>query len=340
MNGSIFRYLLNATGSDLFFSKGDPNDPRLEEIVKKAKNEDDLKGAKIVIIGIPDDTGIKRNKGRPGAAGAPTAVRRNFYKLTPGCFGDDIANMKIVDAGDVKIEGEDIEKTHKNVEAVVRRIAGYGAIPLCIGGGHDFDHPNVAGVIDAYGSKKGNFGLVNVDSHFDVRDMSFGITSGTPHYRTLELSGSPVEGKNFVEFGIQEHHNSKTHYNYLKGKKATVMTLGEIQDKGPEAMMKKALGLAGKSTNHVCVSFDIDATRMADVPGASASYPNGFSARDMERFAYMAGRDGKVRMTDILEICPPLDKDDMTAKLGASMMFYFIKGVSERSNSSGSTYKK
>lgn len=337
MKDSIFDKYLTEASQDLFFSKGDPNDPRLGEIVKKAKNEDDLKGAKIVIIGIPDDIGIKRNKGRPGAAGAPTAVRRNFYKLTPGCFNDDIAKMKIVDAGDVKIEGEDIEKTHKNVEAVVRRIAEYGAIPVCIGGGHDFDHPNVAGVIDAYGSTKGNFGVVNVDSHFDVRDMSFGITSGTPHYRTLELSGSPVEGKNFVEFGIQEHHNSKTHYNYLKGKKATVMTLGEIQDKGPEAMMKKALGLAGKSTKHVCVSFDIDATRMADVPGASASYPNGFSARDMERFAYMSGRDGKVRMTDILEICPPLDKDDMTAKLGASMMFYFIKGVSERSSSA---YKK
>ncbi len=245
MKDSIFDKYLTEASQDLFFSKGDPNDPRLGEIVKKAKNEDDLKGARIVIIGIPDDTGIKRNKGRPGAAGAPTAVRRNFYKLTPGCFSDDIANMEIVDAGDVKIEGEDIEKTHKNVEAVVRRIAEYGAIPICIGGGHDFDHPNVAGVIGAYGSKKGDFGLINIDAHFDVRDMSFGITSGTPHYRTLELSGSPVKGKNFVEFGIQEHHNSKTHYNYLKGKKATVMTLGEIQDKGPEAMMKKALGLAG-----------------------------------------------------------------------------------------------
>ncbi|MBI1973451.1 formimidoylglutamase, partial [Candidatus Micrarchaeota archaeon] len=260
---------LKETDSYLFFSKVDPRYPRLGDIIKKAVNKEQVSNADVVIIGIPDDTGIKNNKGRPGAAGAPTNVRKYFYKLTTGCFVQPLSKLTIVDAGDIIIESN-IEKTHERVRQVIARITESGAIPLCIGGGHDFSHPCVAGIVGAYGLKKATLGLINIDAHLDVRDLTFGINSGTPHFRTLEMPGTPVNGKNFVEFGIQEHHNSPEHYKYVKEKLATVMSLYDIHRKGTEEEFNRALRIAGYGTSHICVTFDIDATRMADAPGASA----------------------------------------------------------------------
>ena len=56
--------------------------------------------ADIVIVGCPQDEGVKRNGGREGAAAAPEAIRRQFYKLTPFNF-----RKRVFDLGDTKIGG-------------------------------------------------------------------------------------------------------------------------------------------------------------------------------------------------------------------------------------------
>ena len=46
----------------IFFSRKDPNDPRLGEIV--ARNAGDYAAAEIVILGCPQDEGVRRIGGR------------------------------------------------------------------------------------------------------------------------------------------------------------------------------------------------------------------------------------------------------------------------------------
>ena len=58
---------------ETFFKKNDRNDPRLGEIV--TANPDDYATADIVILGCPQDEGVRRNNGREGAAKAPDAIR-------------------------------------------------------------------------------------------------------------------------------------------------------------------------------------------------------------------------------------------------------------------------
>ena len=48
----------------LFYRRDDPNDPRLGELVKR--DPKDYEGADIVILGCPQDEGVKRNGGRVG----------------------------------------------------------------------------------------------------------------------------------------------------------------------------------------------------------------------------------------------------------------------------------
>src|SRR5438094_2054025 len=89
----------------LFYSRQDPNDPRLGETVRS--DTGDYESAELVILGCPQDEGVRRNGGRTGAAAAPNAIREQFYKLTT-------LNIKkrVFDLGDIRL-GATLEDTHE-----------------------------------------------------------------------------------------------------------------------------------------------------------------------------------------------------------------------------------
>jgi hypothetical protein len=133
---------------DLFFSRNDPNDPRLGETVWR--DEGRYAEADIVIVGCPQDEGVRRNNGRVGAALAPSAVRRQFYKLTP--FG---IKRRIFDLGDVKV-GASLEETHDTHCTVVKRILQDGKRAVVVGGGNDISYPDGVAMAEVYGAGTGS----------------------------------------------------------------------------------------------------------------------------------------------------------------------------------------
>src|SRR5690242_15001953 len=90
--------------NEVFYSRKDPNDPRLGEIV--ARDPKDYAKSDIVILGCPQDEGVRRNNGREGAAKAPNAIRAQFYRLTPMNI-----RKRIFDIGDTDIAGS-LEEVH------------------------------------------------------------------------------------------------------------------------------------------------------------------------------------------------------------------------------------
>ena len=313
---------------ELFFSKGDERDPRMGEIVRPGSDQN-LKGADVALIGVPEDRGILANLGREGARVGPRAIRRAFYRLTPG-FRPTLSDLNLVDVGDIKTEGRKLDEVHASTRAVVAAIAAEGVLPLLIGGSHDLTFPGLAGLVDGLALDEGELGVINVDSHLDVRDMSHGITSGTPFFRALEeLPRRALRGANFVEYGIQELHNSPWYHQWLRENGASIFTLKSLQGRPMETFLQ-ALQVAGEGPHTIAVSVDIDAVRSTDAPGASASNPNGLSAQDLEKVAHLAGRTERVRFFDIMETSPPLDVDGRTSALAAAVLFWFLKGFGER----------
>src|SRR6266508_6272249 len=63
----------------LFYSRHDANDVRLGELVRHAP--EDYAAAWVVILGCPQDEGVRRNGGQPGAKEAPREIRRCLYRL-------------------------------------------------------------------------------------------------------------------------------------------------------------------------------------------------------------------------------------------------------------------
>lgn len=316
----------------LFYSRGDSSDPRMGEIVRRlgsASPEHVSDGADVVLLGVPEDRGIAKNFGRSGAAEGPDAVRSKFYRLTPG-FNPDIMRLDIADAGNLPTEDLSLEEVHQFLKETSEAIIREGALPVVLGGGHDLSFPGIAGMACGLGLAAGDLGVINIDSHLDVRSTAGGINSGTAFYRCLEeMPEKALKGRNFVEYGVQEPYNSPFAYNWVRDRGVTVMTFRDVAGRPMERFLQ-ALRLAGEGTKAVAVSIDIDAARQNEAPGASASNPSGLSALDLEKIAYLAGRTERVRYVDIMEMSPPLDEDKRTAALCASVLFWFLKGFCER----------
>src|SRR4051794_8420372 len=61
-----------------------PDDPRLDQLIEAWQGDAAaLLPGRAVLVGFPQDEGVRRNGGRVGAAAAPDAIRQALSRLTP-----------------------------------------------------------------------------------------------------------------------------------------------------------------------------------------------------------------------------------------------------------------
>ncbi len=297
---------------ELFYTRNDPNDIRLGDIVKRKKNEYDE--SEIVILGIPQDTGVKRNKGRIGARHAPVTVRRELYKLAAP---ETYHRLSLYNLGNLKI-AETLEATHERQIKVVEQILRDKKKLIVIGGGHDITYPDFR----AFSNVFSTCALLNIDTHLDVRE-SKQRNSGTS-YRMI-LDKQLLNPECLYQIGIQPFANSAAHMKYVSDKKVKVFTLDEIRRRGVEVVHREIFDKI--ECEEIFVSFDMDAVRSADAPGVSASYPKGLSAEEMIYLSHYTGRDGRSRVVEIAEVNPKHDVENRTSKLGALLIWEYLFGM-------------
>src|SRR5690242_7500160 len=107
-----------------------PDDPRLGEVIERWRGDPEaLQPGRAVLVGFPQDEGVRRNGGRPGAAEAPREVRRRLARLTPwdGSCDVSLADPPPLDLGDVRIGGS-LEEAQEALGAVVGAILASGAV--------------------------------------------------------------------------------------------------------------------------------------------------------------------------------------------------------------------
>ncbi len=304
--------------SDLFFSRNDKNDPRLGEIV--GREEKDYEASDIVILGCPQDEGVRRNNGREGAALAPEAIREQFYKLTPFNI-----KRKIFDLGNVKI-GASLEETHDTHTAVVKQILTDGKRLIVLGGGNDISYPDGKAMAEVFGVEK--WIGINIDSHLDVR-IADRRNSGTP-YRQL-LNEGLLRPKYFFEVGFQTHLCSPVYYSYIRELGVHRISLELLRSRTePDLELKEAIKqefIRHSSSLNTFFGFDLDVVRSADAPGTSAPSPLGIRAGEFIQLVKYAASLANTRMVEFSEVNPKYDADNRTTKLVAIGMHRFCTGV-------------
>lgn len=291
----------------VFYRRDDPNDVRLGEVVRTAP--EDYAAADVVLLGLPQDEGVQRNKGRTGAKDAPDAIRRCLYKYV------DIAGVTLFDAGNTVLQAT-LEATHDAHCEIVRQILRDGKRLVVLGGGNDTSYPDCAALAQ---ETAGDILGFNIDAHFDVRADDV-RNSGTPYRQLLEEGH--LTPQSFYEIAYQPFANARTYIDYLAQKGVRTFDLTAVHTAGIEALLRRLS--AEHPAETIFWGLDMDVVRGADAPGVSALNPSGLTGEEFCRIGDIAGKDRRSRIFEITEVNPRYDIDDRTCRLAAAAIWHFL----------------
>jgi formiminoglutamase len=298
---------LTSPDATVFYQRNDPNDMRLGEAVHIESNA--YAFANVVLIGCPQDEGVRRNKGRIGASQAPDEIRRALYRLV----APDNPNFVLFDAGNTRIQ-PNLEETHTLHSNIIRQFIQDGKRVISLGGGNDLAYADVVGLAQVMP----DILAINLDAHFDVRADEI-RNSGTPYRQLLEEGHLPAS--NFYEVGNMPMVNAPTYTRYLENKGAHIIPLATLQSQG---ILQTFDTILKHPSEAIFWGLDMDVVHVADAPGVSASNTLGISAHDFCQIASIAGSDNRSRLFEITEVNPIYDIDGRTSRLAAVAIYNFL----------------
>jgi formiminoglutamase len=334
-------WLFTPTSADLFFSKNDPQDVRLGELVKTTSIKDlNLQQSPLdavmkhqcphIIWGYPDDEGIVMNGGRPGAKDAPAMIRKFLYRMTPPVFADQISKNFALDLGDFNFTKSDLAERHEYGKDLSFHLYQQNFKTLSLGGGHDYGYPDAAGFLQSQLLKAKNSTdikpvVINFDAHLDVRPTTHGFHSGTPFYRLLTEFPKQFH---FIEVGIQDQCNSPHHKQWLTEQGGHSFDLNSLRSTTAFPSMltgfqKRFENLVPKNTP-AFISVDIDAFTSDSAPGCSQSWATGMTTSEFFPLFQYLNHYLKVEGLGIYEVSPALDHDSRTSKLAALIAYHYL----------------
>jgi formiminoglutamase len=325
--GGWYTRLEPASPPEYLFHRAD--DLRLGDIVEYWRGDPPaLKPGRAVLVGFPQDEGVRRNHGRPGAAKAPQEIRQCLYRLSPWDAENniDLTDHAPLDMGNVRI-GNTLEESQQALGDVISGILSQGAVPVVLGGGHETAYGHYLG----YVATNKPVGIINIDAHLDVRPcQSEGRgSSGSPFRQALEHSTHPLPGDRYICLGAQPHNVSRIHWQYARERGCTVRWCHELKNSLEDQFIWEVERLAAAGC-HVYVTLDADAVQMADVPGVSAPNPVGFTGAEVLSLASLAGESPWVTSFDLVEICPPCDPTGQSSRWAALVLWNVLIGSASR----------
>jgi formiminoglutamase len=310
-----------------------PDDPRLGEILESWRGDPTaLTPGRAVLVGFPQDEGVRRNGGRVGAALAPAEIRRWLWRLTSwdASSGADLTQHPPLDLGDVGITGG-LEQSQAALAEVVAAALEAGAVPVVLGGGHETAYGHYRGYVQA----KRPVGIINLDAHLDVRPLLDGRGhSGSPFRQALEDRDAPLPGSRYACLGYQPFSTSRTHWEYAH-ERGCILHDAETCRAKLEELFRQTCERFATDKCQVYVTLDADVVEMAAMPGVSAPNPLGLPAALLARVARFAGTTPAVASFDLVEINPAVERDGQSARWAALAVWQFLVGVVSRRRDGG-----
>ena len=312
--------------------------PKGSDVLNFLKESD----AKYVLLGIPEDIGVRANYGRPGAASAWDCAIKGIANIQHNrfCKGSqiivlghinvseemrDVESLDFNDIDDRSKLSQLVEKIDKDVSHIVFNIIKAGKTPIIIGGGHNNAYGNIKGAALAKGKP---VNAVNFDAHSDFRILE-GRHSGNGFSYAYE------EGflKKYYIFGLHENYTSKSVLDVIKKLEDRVRynTYDSINIRKEKDFNKEmASALEFIKTDSFGIEIDLDA-----IPNiaSSAMTISGFSIEQLRQFISFFGQHKNTAYLHICEGAPDLDNspnNHLIGKLIGYLVTDFIKANHEK----------
>ncbi len=298
----------------------DPSWPRASAWLGGVRAEAVL--GRLAVLGAP----VRRGSITPGRCDlTPQAVRAMLRRFS--CYDleaeSDLQQLAAVDLGDLPLAEASLEAAFAPIGEAVRGALGEAEAVAILGGDNGVTRPGVHGL----GAPLARCGLITLDAHFDLRDLSNGLTNGNP-VRALLRDGLP--GRNIVQIGLQPFANSRAYAEVAREAGITVITMSQVRKHGIEALLNESLEELAARVDAIYVDLDVDVLDRIFAPATPGSRPGGLTPWELRRVAWLCGFHPKVRAVDLVEVDPTQDVADATVMTTAACLLAFASGVVAR----------
>jgi agmatinase len=226
--------------------------------------------------------------------------------------------LNVIDGGDITVNPLNLQETFTRIEAHIARIHQAKARAICIGGDHSILLPDLRAIQKTYGP----FVLIQFDAHTDTADTAWGekYHHGTPIRRAIEEK--LVSGPHIFQIGIRGPLTSATQEDFITEQGIHVLDIDHFQDHTARTAFFKQLHQTAKDMP-CYITFDVDGVDPAYAPGTGTPVVGGLTSR--EALSSLRALKGlQIVGANVVEISPPYDHAELTALLGAAIMFEIL----------------
>jgi len=263
----------------------------------------DLEDIQLVIIGC----GEQRGSGLIGPPSqAPDAIRRQFYSLF--YWHNDI---KIADLGNVK-PGSSYSDSYAALKTVVKELTNEKKTVIILGGSHDL-------TLAQYHSYADNRNLVEASCVDALIDLNMESSFRHENFLMEMLTGEPNFMRHYNHIGFQSYYVHPRMLETMDKLRFDCFRVGHVKESIDE--MEPVI------RNSHLFSFDISAIAHAYAPASTIS-PNGFTGEEACVLLRYAGMSPNISSIGIYGYDVQKDKDELTAKQIAHMLWYMLDGRS------------
>lgn len=279
-----------------------------------------------VLLGIPEDIGVRANLGIGGAKTAWDASIKAFLNTQSNSFlsGEEIlllGHFMIEEPADTSLNGlrKKVSQIDGLVYPIIQKIIAAGKTAIVIGGGHNNVAPIIAGSSMGNGNQKMN--VINIDAHADLRDRADGRHSGNG-FSTALGSGFLAQYK---IFGLQQNYVNKDLPDYIEANDNINAFYFEDLLQSKKSILENWVAFIADLPEPRGLEIDLDSIENVL---SSAITPSGFALNDIrkillsnrEKFSYLHICEGAVTMTN--------GRTDLTTgKTIAYLVIDFIKAL-------------
>lgn len=288
--------------------------------------------AGFVLLGIPEDIGVRANYGIAGAATAWQPALKTLLNTQSNSFleGSELlvlGHFSFSDPSPLTMESlqQTVSGIDEQVYPVIREIIAAGKVPILIGGGHNNAYPILKGLSLALNQP---VNTINIDAHADLRPAK-GRHSGNGFSHAIAAGFL----KHYAIFGLHKNYNNTAILNTIAANpdiKAVYFDdlLGNDLETPSNLIPPSFQQLLRSLPEETGTGLEIDLDCIENVL-SSAFTPSGFHLNDIRRiilntsrkFAYMHVCEGATQMANGRESAG-------TAKTIAYLVTDFIRAQS------------
>lgn len=282
----------------------------------------------IVIVGVGID---QATTGHPGARFGAERLRevstrfitydRDIFTLTNrGWYLADVGKSilegaRFADVGNVVHQLSEnarglYERCHRAALSVHQR----KALPVFIGGDHSISAPLILACREMYE----DITLIHFDAHTDLGEWDASVTHHHGNVMSRVLHENPK--LEIRQFGIRGFAGTP----FSSGRCKTVSQT-EI-----DADLDEVIARYIPQGQKCYISLDVDVLDPSIAPGTGTPVPMGMMPQTLLRLLQVVATQNRIVGIDVVELCPSLDRDDMTTSLIFHMLMRLLGWSHER----------